>query len=275
MGGALGLATRNRLPDTRVHAYARRPETREVCNRMSAADAVFDSVAGACVGADIAVVCVPILSSAALAIEAAGAMPQGAVISDVGSTKAFLEKEIAAAIESTGVHYVGSHPIAGSDMTGMASSCEDLYEGATVVVTPGRAPEAAVQKLVDLWKALGAVPVVMAAEEHDRVLAKTSHLPHLVSAALVRTVLADDPGMGRFCGSGFRDSTRIAAGSPDVWHDIVKTNASAIARELREVGGSISALAGEIERGNLQAVREFLEECRRLRASWGKRESDA
>jgi prephenate dehydrogenase len=242
---------------------------------MRAADTVFDSVAGAADGADIAVVCVPILSTAALAIEAAEAMPKGAVITDVGSTKAFLEKEITGAIEHTGIHFVGSHPIAGSDMTGIESSCEDLYDGATVVITPGCAPDAAVEKVVDLWKALGAVPVVMAAEEHDRILAKTSHLPHLVSAALVRAVLADDPGMGCFCGSGFRDSTRIAAGSADVWHDIVKTNAAAVARELRGVGASITALAEEVERGELQAVRDFLEDCRRLRALWGKADSDA
>lgn len=273
MGGSLGLAARSGPVAERVHAYARREATREACLRLGAADAVFDTAGAAAAAAELAVVCVPILATRDLACEAAAAMPPGSVITDVGSTKGRVCAEIDAELRKSDVWFVGSHPIAGSDLTGIESSRADLYRGAMVVVTPSAGtPVEACDKVCAFWGGLGARVAVMSPEEHDARLARTSHLPHLVATEMVQLVLGDARGLGEYCGTGFGDATRIAAGSEAVWHDIVMTNQKAVVDELRTFADALTQQADMIAAGRSDGITERLARARRLRQAWGSGE---
>lgn len=157
--------------------------------------------------------------------------------------------------------------MAGSERTGMESARADLYEDATTAVTPSPGtPGSAVTVVAGLWTGVGAQVVEIAPARHDNLVARSSHLPHLIAALLVETSgRGMDPGLAEFCGPGFRDTTRIAAGSPEMWHDIIKTNESAILAELREYGIELNALISQIERKDYGAVKLMLERAQQLR----------
>lgn len=270
MGASLAQAARRRGLAERVHGYARREETRRAAVAAGMVDAAFDDPAAAVAGADLVVFCVPILSMAPLAQACRGGWTSGCVVTDVGSTKVEVCASMAAALSGSGAVFVGSHPIAGSDETGLEAAREDLYEGAVTVVTPRpETPHAAVEAVSRLWQGVGSEVVARTPAEHDVLLAATSHLPHLAAAALIARIL--DSGAadrGRFCGSGFRDTTRVAGGSEAVWDDIVRTNREALARELSAFGDEVNRLAEWVRRGEFSEVRNYLARSRALRRAW-------
>jgi prephenate dehydrogenase len=174
-------------------------------------------------------------------------LKSGAILTDVGSTKEELNRLMICALEGMNVEFIGSHPICGSEQQGIEAGNADLYAGAVTVVTPPMlAAEASIEKVSSLWKSAGSLVTVMDATLHDRILAATSHLPHVVAAALVLS--AGDNGL--FCGSGFRDTTRVAEGSPQVWSDIVRTNTPALKAALSTFRGQLDALSALIEEGD-------------------------
>lgn len=267
MGGSLGLALKARGFRGVVSAHARRPETREQALKRGAVDEAHANPEDAVRDADLAVLCVPILAMAGLAERCRPGLRADAVVTDVGSTKSEVGARVREALAGCGAAYVGSHPIAGSEQEGLEAARADLYEGAVVVVTDDGASRAAVGRVVDFWAGLGAAVRVMSAAEHDRVMARTSHLPH-VAAALVAYTAGRDGGLdrlGEFCGAGFRDTTRIAAGSPGVWHDILRTNQEAVGEELAALARATDALLRRVKAGDFDCVREFLDESRRRR----------
>lgn len=267
MGGSLGLAIK-RLGLAKVSAYARREETRQLALGMGVADSVHDTPGAALRGADVAVLCTPVCTMPQLAKECMDAFEPGCVVTDVGSTKADLVREMDLLFQNAKASFVGSHPIAGSEKTGVASSRTDLYKGAVTAVTPtAGAREEDVLRIMDLWSRVGARVVRLDPEMHDALVAKTSHLPHLIAALLVTTTARSpiQKDLSMFCGPGFRDTTRIAGGSPEMWHDIVKTNREAILDELRLFESSLGELIRLIEGQDYDGVRRHLEQARLLR----------
>ncbi|MEI6971231.1 MAG: prephenate dehydrogenase/arogenate dehydrogenase family protein [bacterium] len=263
MGGSLGLALRKGRNPPFVCGYARRAETRKKALEMGAVDAVFASPQEAARGADIIVVCTPVLSMAPLAKEFAQVLSPGAVVTDVGSTKQFLISQMAA----LRVPFIGSHPIAGSENSGLKAARADLYRETVVILTPtDKTEDSAVAKLSALWQSVGAETITMPAGEHDSLIAATSHLPHLLAALLVRHVAEINSKMApELCGSGFRDTTRIADGSPEMWHDIVATNAPAVRRELRKFRKLLDSCLMMIDKGDFASIRHFLGKSQKQR----------
>jgi len=238
MGSSLGLALKKRGVDVEIRAYARRAETRDAVLKVDAADAVFDDPIEAVRGADMVVFCVPILTIPELAKACLSGLSPEAILTDVGSTKAELATLMDDLLVGTDAVFVGSHPICGSEQHGIEAGKSNLYKGAVTVVTPkSDAIEGTVSEVSNLWKSVGSAVRVMSPETHDEILATTSHLPHMVAATLVRSV-----NDGLFCGTGFGDTTRIAAGSPEVWSDIVRTNAPALKTALIEFRGHLEEL---------------------------------
>jgi cyclohexadieny/prephenate dehydrogenase len=269
MGGSLGLALRRGRPASFVTGYARRPAVRRYALRHGVVDAVFADPAECVRDADLVVLCVPVRTIPGLAAACAPGLKPGCVVTDVGSTKAAVVTELRRRLAHCAVHVVGSHPIAGSDQAGIEASMPDLYEGATVVVTRDRSTHpGALARVVGFWKQLGGRPSVMRPDEHDRALAATSHLPHLAAVALVNAVLSGRHRMTRFCGSGFRDATRIAAGSEAVWQDIVETNRATIARELDRFVRELTRLRAAVRRADSRGLATLLTRARRLRLSF-------
>ena len=267
MGGALGLALKARGGVT-VTGYARREATRLEALRLQAVDAVFADPAEAVRGADLAVLCVPVCSMPALAAACRGGLKPGCLVTDVGSTKALLTEEIRLSLRGSAAGFVGSHPIAGSEQQGLAAARADLYAGAVTIVTrDGSEPAEAVERICAVWRGVGSVVRVMDPAEHDRIMARTSHLPH-VAAALVAATVGRANGtasLGAFCGPGFRDVTRVAEGSPEVWLDILQSNRPAVAEELKALQARLGAVLAALEGQDAAALRQFLEESRAAR----------
>jgi prephenate dehydrogenase len=264
MGASLALGLKKRGFEGRIIGYARREETRNQALDDAVVDAVFSDPADAVRDADIAVVCVPIWSIAKLAEAIVGALKPGSVVTDVGSTKSELLKTMEPIFKSSDAFFVGSHPIAGSEKTGLDAGNPDLYDGRLTIVCPSsETPETAELAVSNLWKSAGSEVVEMSPEAHDAMLASTSHLPHMVAAALARSVADGDPEKrASFCGTGFKDTTRVASGSADMWVDIIDTNRGALEKELNRFHAELQGLIQILRSGNGDDIRAWLEEAR-------------
>jgi prephenate dehydrogenase len=270
MGGSLGLALKAHGFGGTITAYARRAETRADVLARGAADEVCADPAEAVRAADLIVYCTPILTIPDLVAASRPGLKAGAILTDVGSTKQELTARVEPLVQGSGTVFVGSHPVAGAEQQGIEAARADLYDGALVVVTAetgGGAREQAVLQLVAFWEGVGAHVIRTSAREHDRLMARTSHLPHLAASLLARTVNRDgEPErVGPFCGTGFRDTSRVAAGAPEIWRDIVCTNAQPIAGELKALRTEIDQVLAWVEAGDFEQTTRFLEASRASR----------
>jgi cyclohexadieny/prephenate dehydrogenase len=263
MGASLALGLRKRGFSGRIVGYARREETRIQALESGVADEVFADPAEAVGEADVVVICVPIWTIAALAGKIVGSLKSGAVVTDVGSTKSELLKMMQPLFAESAAHFIGSHPIAGSEKTGLDAGNPDLYEGRLTVVCPSdETPADAEQAVSKLWKAVGSEVVEMSPEQHDAMLASTSHLPHMIAAALARSVAGGHPeAKADFCGTGFKDTTRVASGSAAMWVDIIDTNRSALETELDRFHEELQGLIKILRSGNGDDIRAWLEDA--------------
>lgn len=266
MGASLAMALRKRGYAGRLVAYARKEETRTEALARGIVDAAFDDPDAAVKDATLVVLCTPIRSCTNLAADMASVLKLGTLVTDVGSTKGWICRQMAG-ILPPGI-FVGSHPIAGSEKQGLEAASADLYENALTVVTSHLdVPEAAAERVVTLWQSAGARICRMDPEDHDRLLARTSHLPHVAAAALAKAIGRDSAEkVGTFCGTGFYDSTRVASGSIEMWHDILMTNAPAVAEELRAFKIEVERVYDDLQAGRLDDVTKFLERARDARA---------
>lgn len=265
MGASLALALRKRGYAGRLAAYARKEETRREALARGIVDEAFDDPDAAVQAASLVVLCAPIRSCVELAADIAPVLRPGTLVTDVGSTKGWICRQMAG-ILPPGV-FVGSHPIAGSEKQGLQAASADLYENAlTVIAGHLDVPEAAA-RVADLWQSAGARTCRMEPEDHDRLLARTSHLPHVAAAALAKAIGRDSAEqVGTFCGTGFYDSTRVAAGSIEMWNDILMTNAPAVAEELRAFKLEVERVYDDLQAGRFGDVAKFLERAREARA---------
>lgn len=263
MGASLALSLKKRGYSGRIAGFARREETRTRALNTSVVDTVFSDPADAVREADIVVICVPIWTIARLAEQIVRAIKPGAVVTDVGSTKSTLLKTMDPLFAGGEVHFVGSHPIAGSEKTGLDAGNPDLYDGRLTIVCPSEnTPDTARHAIAGLWRSVGSEVVEMSPAEHDGMLASTSHLPHMVAAALARSVADGHPGLkADFCGTGFRDTTRVASGSADMWVDIIDTNRTALEAELDRFHEELQGLIRILRSGNGDDIRKWLEEA--------------
>ncbi|HSR88003.1 MAG TPA: prephenate dehydrogenase/arogenate dehydrogenase family protein [Pontiella sp.] len=263
MGTSLALALKKRGYTGRLLGYARRGETRNAALQHGMFDAVFGDPADCVSDADIVVVCVPIWTIADLAKKIINALKPGAIVTDVGSTKSELLKTMEPLFRESHACFLGSHPIAGSEKTGIDAADPDLYDGRLTVVCPAEdTPVEAQQAVIDLWKSAGSEVVEMSPAAHDAMLASTSHLPHMVAAALARSVAGGDPAFkADFCGTGFKDTTRVASGSADMWVDIIDTNRMALEAELDRFHEELQGLIRILRSGNGDDIRRWLEEA--------------
>ena len=271
LGGSIGLAARARGLAKRVSALVRRPESVAECQALGIADEVTLNPAEAVADADLIVLCTPISSMTGLAKRTLPDLKPGAVITDVGSTKQQLVAELTPLCAGAGARFVGSHPMAGSDQTGPSAARADLFDDTVCVVTPTDDTDAdALATVNDFWAALGSRTVAMPADTHDRLVARSSHLPHLLASALAGCVL--DPAHGeqqaQLCATGFRDMTRLAAGSPVMWRDIVGSNRDDILAAIDEFADELGQLRGLIAGDSPEAIDTWLQRAKVARDNW-------
>ncbi len=260
MGGSLGLAIKARNLGWHVAGHTRTAERGRRALKRGAVDSLHTSPLDAVKDADLIVLCGPVLALVRQALSCRAGLKPGAVVTDVGSTKTVVEQELADALSGTGAFFVGSHPLCGSEQQGIEAARPDLYEGALVFVCPAaKVPVRAVKLVNGFWKRVGGRVVDCDAREHDRIVSRTSHLPHMVASLLAVTVARTGAEkVGAYCGSGFADTSRVAEGSPEVWHDIVRTNWSNLAEELRAYKNQTERLIKLLDDGDFEGVQRFL-----------------
>ncbi len=271
LGGSLGLAVKRRRLAGRVEGYVRRTATIAECRKRRAVDLATLDLLAAVSGADLIVLCTPLAQMQPLVKDFLPSMKRGAIVTDVGSVKGNVVKDLEKLITKAGGHFVGSHPMAGAEKTGVSAARVDLFEQAVCVITPTtNSPAAAVRKLEKFWQAVGARTLRLPAETHDVLVARSSHLPHVAAAALALTVL--DPKhpaeQGRLCATGFRDTTRVASGSPEMWRDIALANRRNLARSLDDFMAGLKQFQKALARADVAAVTAYFETARQRRDDW-------
>jgi prephenate dehydrogenase len=273
LGGSLGMAVRERKLAASITGYVRRPASVRECERFGAVNKATLDLAEAARDADLLVLCTPIARMRPLLAEMLPALKPGAIITDVGSVKANVVRELQGLAAKAGAHFVGSHPMAGAEKTGVSAARADLFENAVCVVTPAKkSNQTAVAKVVDFWRSVGAKVLELSPEEHDVLVSRSSHLPHLVAAALANLVLA--PGHPKeqalLCANGFRDTTRIASGSPEMWRDIALSNRKNLLRALATLVSDLEKFRRNLQAGKAVAVENFFSQAKQRRDKWAR-----
>ncbi len=278
LGGSLGRALRERKLAARVIGCVRRRESIDECRRARAVDVATLDFADGVTDADLVVLCTPIAQMLPLFKQLLPHLKRGAIVTDVGSVKGSVVRELETLAARAGVHFVGSHPMAGSEKMGVLAARADLYEGAVCVITPTRKTNRRAALAVEkLWKSVGARVLRLAPDAHDKLVARTSHLPHLLAASLVNHVLGRNSaaGTGELCATGFRDSTRIASGSPEMWRDIVIANRGNLAKDLEQFINELRSLQKVVRAGDEKKLARFFEQAKSRRDAWSlKSEAD-
>lgn len=232
LGASLAIGARERGLAERIHIWARREEVRDKCALQPWCDAVFATPEEACSDSDLIVICTPVETIHRLARRVAGGLKKGAIITDVGSTKGQVCK-LSHAVMPRDVHFVGSHPMAGSEKSGMEYARGDLFSERSCFVTPlPRSDAEAVEKVRAFWQALGMDVVLSAPEQHDEIVANISHLPHYLATIACNWLARKDADWKKWAGPGLRDTTRVAAGSPEMWRAISEQNRDEILRAI-------------------------------------------
>jgi len=270
LGGSLGLALRRGRLVGQVVGLVRRPEAAQQSVELGIVDRATLDPAEALEQAEMIVLCTPVGVMVPLMESFLPSLQPGAIVTDVGSTKGRLVRELDRILSGKPVSYVGAHPMAGSEKAGMEYAREDLFEEALCILTPGltSSPEAIAQ-VERLWQGVGCRLIQLSPDEHDRVVARTSHLPHLTATALVRRILGEaQTEEGLFCATGFADTTRIASGDPKMWVDIALHNHTHLSRELQALGQELLQLAELVQRADSAALYQYLAIAKELRDRW-------
>jgi len=268
LGGSLGLAIAQRLPNASTAGFDADPATRERAAQLGLVGTVCGTAAEAVAGADLVILCVPVGAMSNAALTFAEALPTNAVVSDVGSSKASVAKALAQALPHHTI--IPAHPVAGTEQSGPDAGFGELFAHRWCILTPpANAPESAVEKLSAFWEALGANIEIMDADHHDLVLAVTSHIPHLIAYTIVGTASdLEEVTRGeviKYSAGGFRDFTRIAASDPTMWRDVFLNNREAVLEMLGRFTEDLTDMQRAIRRGDADKLFDLFTRTRDIR----------
>ena len=271
LGGSLGLAVKKRRLASRVIGFVRRQASVAECERAGACDKAELDAEVAVRGSDLIIFCTPLAQMRELAERMLPGIKREAVVTDVGSVKGSVVGELEPLFARAGAHFVGSHPMAGAEKTGVSAANAELFQKAVCAVTPTNATNAsALQRVEDFWRSVGAAPIRMTAEKHDDLVSRSSHLPHVVAAELANYVLSPvhPKEQAMLCANGFRDTTRIASGSPEMWRDICLANRVNLARVLGVFIEDLQEFQIALTNGDTKTVEEFFSKAKERRDKW-------
>lgn len=265
IGGSVAQAARRRDLAKRIVLWSRRPESRVKLRGESWCDGVCETPVEAVRGAGLVVIAAPVDRIASLAQATVAGLSPGAIVTDVGSVKGEIVRLCETAMPA-GVHFVGSHPMAGSEKTGWEHASGDLFERRVCFVTPRTGADAgAVERLVRFWHDLGSEVVTLSPDAHDEVVAQISHLPQVIATTLCDHLARRDSAWRNYAGGGLRDTTRIAGSDPAMWMDILQHNREEILRALRAYQDELHAFQTALANGDWPEVRTRFERGRDYR----------
>ena len=270
LGGSIGLAVQAELPAIRVTGYDSDPATRARAQERGLVHKVCETAADAVSTCDLVIFCVPPGAMGKAARDIADALPEGALVSDVGSSKQAIARDLGEALPGRTI--IPAHPVAGTEHSGPDAGFATLFRNRWCIITPPEPTDLLkLTALVEFWESLGANVDIMDTQHHDLVLAVTSHLPHLIAYTIVGTAsdLEDvtESEVIKYSAGGFRDFTRIAASDPTMWRDVFLSNKEAVLTMLQRFSEDITALQRAIRVGDGDALFEHFARTRAIRRS--------
>jgi len=268
LGGSIGLATREFAPDVTTKGYDADPAVRDTARERGLANIICDSAQEAVKDTDLVVFCVPVGAITQAAADCADALPKGAIISDVGSSKQSVVDGLQAALP--GHHVIPAHPVAGTEQSGPQAGFPTLFQSRWCILTPPpTADQAKVEELSAFWAKLGSRIEIMEPKHHDLVLAVTSHIPHLIAFTIVGTASdLEDVTRGeviKYSAGGFRDFTRIAASDPVMWRDVFLENKGAVLEMLGRFTEDLTAMQRAIRSDDGDTLFELFDRTQSIR----------
>ncbi len=263
LGGSIGLTVSRAIGGVKTAGYSHRAATRRKARKLAVVTEVFNDIEKSVSDADLVILATPICTFEETFRAIADALPDGCIVTDVGSTKVLPHQWAAKRLPRT-VHYAGSHPIAGSEQRGVEFARDDLFDEALcILTTTPKTDKAAVQTLKKFWSALGCCVRIMTPAEHDMVFAKVSHLPHIAAAALINV---NDSETLKYAGKGFIDTSRIASGPANIWADVFATNADNTAKGIDKLIEELRKLQKAIKSGDKKQIEKLLRKAAGRRA---------
>jgi len=264
LGGSISLAVLRSFTRVKVIGYTHRPFTRTKARQLAVATEIVDCLKSSVSEADLVILATPIVTFEKIFSEIADALPSSCIVTDVGSTKVLPHRWAAKKLPKS-VHYVGSHPIAGSEQRGIEFARDDLFDGTMCILTmTKKTNRQAVQTLKKFWSKLGCSVKLMTPTEHDRIFANVSHLPHITAAALIN---ANNNEELKFAGKGFMDTSRIASGPANIWADVLLTNANNTTKGIDKVIAELVKLKKAIKKENKREIEKLLAKAKAKRAT--------
>ena len=271
IGGSLGHAMKRRGLAGHISGYARSAATRARALEIGFVDSAHETAAAAVVDADLVIICTPVGALAEVAAEIEPVLKKGAIVTDVGSVKVAVVRDVGPHIPD-GVHFIPGHPIAGTEESGPDAGFAELFDGRWCILTPapGVDPQA-VEKLTAFWTACGSNVDIMEPRHHDLVLAIVSHLPHIIAYNIVGTAsdleTVTQSEVIKYSASGFRDFTRLAASDPTMWRDVCLNNREPILEMLARFSEDLTALQRAIRWGDGDVLFDLFTRTRAIRRS--------
>ena len=273
IGGSIAKGLKREEPDTRIMAYMRTRSSLLKAKEDGIVDVVLDGIGEELRECDLIFLCTPVEFNARYLSEIKPFLKQGAIVTDVGSTKTDIHEEvIRLGMEAC---FVGGHPMAGSEKTGYENSTDHLLENAYYIITPTAAStKEQMDRLVQVAQMIGSIPIVLDYQEHDFVTAAISHLPHIVASSMVNLVKDSDNEQGlmkRLAAGGFKDITRIASSSPEMWEQICMTNSSNLSAILERYIDSLGQVLAQLKEKNSGSIHRLFETSRDYRNSFSEK----
>lgn len=263
LGGSISLAVLRSFAEVKVVGYTHRPSTRDKARQLAVVSEVVDDICQSVSKSDLVILATPLCTFENVFSRIADSLMGGCIVTDVGSTKVFPHRWAVDKLPKN-VHYIGSHPIVGSEQRGVEFARDDLFDQAIcILTTTERTNRRALQILKRFWSGLGCFVKVMKPADHDRVFANVSHLPHILAAAMINANSDKDL---KFAGKGFMDTSRVASGPTNIWADILLTNASNTVMGIDKVITELKKFQKAIRNGNKREIEKLLEKARGKRA---------
>lgn len=267
LGASLAIAAHQRSLSSHIGIYARRQEAVDALNPKPWCQTASTDLAEICADADLIVLCAPVDRIISLADELAPIVTRNPIVTDVGSVKLDIVQACQNTLDGR-ARFIGSHPMAGSEKTGMENAQGDLFDDRICFVTPTESsdPEALTQTNA-FWQAIGSRVIETAPQEHDAIVAQVSHLPHVLASTLASFLHDTCPNAKDYCGNGLRDTTRIASGCPGLWSEIVGQNRDEILTAISQFENQLAAVRQAIAQKDDAALQRFLENGKLFRDS--------
>ncbi|MBL4576594.1 MAG: prephenate dehydrogenase/arogenate dehydrogenase family protein [Opitutaceae bacterium] len=265
LGASVAKAVRSRNLSSKIHIWSRRAESRHKLIGVDWCDNVFETPEEAVHGSELVIICTPVEKIIPLVEQIASSLSSTTIVTDVGSVKSEITRRGSSALEEKAI-FIGSHPMAGSEKTGMEHSSENLFEDRPCFITPLESTsESALSQLIAFWSALGSDISTTSPEAHDEIVAHISHLPHLIASALCSFLSEKDSNWKHFSGAGLSDSTRIASGDPKLWKEILVQNREEVLRSLRGLQEKLDEVHSLLANNDSIALTAILEQGKNYR----------